>query len=50
MDFGNMWKNYKDNTRRFERGDHCMQRHFKLQGHSGLLKDLSVTLIQKNRP
>ena len=37
-----------DNTRKFEKGEHCIQRHlhehFNLPGHSGFLDDVSVTL------
>ena len=48
------WNNYKDNTRKFVRGEHCMQRHlyehFKLPGHLGFLNDISVTLIDKTDP
>ena len=48
------WNNYKENARRFERGEHCMQRslyeHFNLPGHSGLLNYVSVTLIDKTDP
>ena len=38
--------NYKDNTRKFERREHCMQSnlydHFNLSGHSGFLSGVSV--------
>ena len=44
----------KDNARKFERGEHCMQRrlyeHFNLPGQSGFLNDISVTLIDKADP
>ena len=43
--FKNRWNNYKDNARKFDRGEHCMQRHlyehFTLAGHSGFLLVLS---------
>ena len=38
--------NYKDNARKFERREHCMQNnlydHFNLSGHSGFLSGVSV--------
>ena len=50
-EFRNRRNNYKDNATKFERGEHCMQRHlyehFNLPGHSGFLNDVSVTLIDK---
>ena len=50
-EFRHRWNNYKDNTRKFERGEQCMQRHlyehFNLPGHSGFLNDVSITLIDK---
>ena len=49
--FRNKWNNYKNNVRKFDRGEHCMQRHFYehfiLPGHSGFLQDVSITLIDK---
>ena len=52
--FRNRWNNYKDNARKFDRGEHCMQKHlyehFTLPGHSGFLHDVSVTLIDKTDP
>ena len=40
------WNNYKDNARKFERGEHCMHihlyEHFNLPSHSGFLKDASL--------
>ena len=46
--------NYKDNARKFEREEHCLQRHFyghfNLPGHSGFLNDVSATLIDKADP
>ena len=45
------WNNYNDNSRKFERKEHCMQRHlfehFNLPGFSN---DVSVTLIDKTDP
>ena len=51
-EFRNRWNNYKDNATKFERGEHCMQRHlyehFNLPGHSGFLNDyLSHLLIRQ---
>ena len=45
------WNNYKDNARKYERGQHCMQKHlykhFDLPGHSNFLEDVTVTFIVK---
>ena len=53
-EFRHRSSNYKDNSRKFEKGEHCMQRHlyeqFNLPGHSGFLNDVSVTLIDKADP
>ena len=53
-EFRHRSNNYKDNSRKFEKGEHCMQRHlyeqFNLPGHSGFLNDVSVTLIDKADP
>ena len=50
-EFRHKWSNYKDDARKFEREEHCMQtqfyEHFNLPGHSGFLNDVSVTLIDK---
>ena len=52
--FRNRWNNYKDNARKFDRGEHFMQRHlyehFTLPGHYGFLHDASITLIDKTNP
>ena len=52
--FRSRWNNYKDNARKFDRGEHCMQWHlyeyFTLPGHSGFLHDVSITLIDKTDP
>ena len=49
--FRSRWNNYKDNSRRFDTGEECMQRHFyehfQLPGHHGFLQDTYVTLIDK---
>ena len=49
--FRNRWNNCKDNARKFDRGEHCMQRHlyehFTLRGLSGFLHDVPITLIDK---
>ena len=48
------WNNYKDNTRKFDRGEDCIQRHlyenFQLPGYTGILQDTYVTLIDKTDP
>ena len=53
-EFRHRWKNYKDNARKFERGEQCMQRHlyeyFNLPGHSRFLNDVSATLADKTDP
>ena len=53
-EFRHKWNNYKENARKFERGEQCMQRHlyehFNLPDHSGFLNDVSVTLIDKTDP
>ena len=52
--FRSRWNNYKDNSRKFDRGEDCMQRHlyeyFQLPGHAGFLQDTYVTLIDKTDP
>ena len=45
------WKNYKDNSRKFDRGEECMQRHlqeyFQLPGHTGFSQDtMLLSLIR----
>ena len=53
-EFIHRWNNYKDNARKFERGEHYMQRHlyehFSLPHHSRFLNDVSVTLTDKAEP
>ena len=53
-EFGHTWNNYKDNSRKFEKEENCMQRHlheyFNLSSHSGFLNDVSVTLTDKTDP
>ena len=52
--FRSRWNNYKDNSRKFDRGEDCMQRHlyehFQLPGHTGFLQDTYVSLIDKTDP
>ena len=52
--FRSRWNNYKDNSRKFDRGEDCMQKylyeHFQLPGHTGFLQDTYVTLIDKTDP
>ena len=49
--FRSQWNNYKDNSRKFDGGEDCMQRHiyehFQLPGHTGFLQDTYGTLIGK---
>ena len=46
--------NYKDNSRKFDRGEDCIQRHlyehFQLPGHTGFFQDTYLTLIDKTNP
>ena len=52
--FRNRWNNYKDNARKFDRGQHSMQRHLyehlTLPGHSSFLHDASFPLVDKTDP
>ena len=52
--FRHKLNNYKDNPRKFAKGEQCMQRHlyehFNLPGRSGFLNDVFVTLIDKVDP
>ena len=52
--FRSRWNNYEDNSRKFDRGEECMQRHhykhFQLRGHTTFLQDTYVTLIDKTDP
>ena len=45
------WNNYKSNDRKNARNEACMQEHlvehFKSEGHSGFLGNVSITLIDK---
>ena len=49
--FCNWWNNYKDNARKFDRKEFCMQehlyKHFQTEGHKGFLNETSVTSIAK---
>ena len=49
--FHNRWNNYKDNARKFDRKESCMQehlyKHFQTEGHKGSLNEASVTFIDK---
>ena len=46
------WNNYKDNDRKFQRNESCMQQHlyghFYSEGHIGFLGNVSISLIDKN--
>ena len=48
------WNNYKDNSRKFDRGENCIQRHlyelFQLPGHTRFLQETNVALIDKTDP
>ena len=52
--FRSRWNNYKDCSKKFDRGEDCMQRHvyehFQLPGRTGFLQDTYVTLIDKTDP
>ena len=52
--FRNRRNTYKDNARKFDGGEHCMQRHlyehFTLPGHSGFPHDVSITMRDKTDP
>ena len=49
--FCNRWNNYKDNPRKFDRKESCMQehlhKHFQTEGHKGFLNEASAALIDK---
>ena len=52
--FRSRWNNYKNNARKYESGQHCMQKHlyehFDLPGHTNFLEDVTGTLIDKTDP
>ena len=47
-DFRFRWNNNKDNNRKYQRSETCMQehlfRHFSIPGHNGFLNDISILL------
>ena len=49
--FRNRWNNYKSNDKKYLAGEPCMQehifQHFNSEGHTGFLKNVFVTLIDK---
>ena len=49
--FHNRWNNYKDNARKLDRKESCMQehlyKHFQMEGHKGFLNEASVTFTDK---
>ena len=49
--FHDRWNNYKDNARKFDRKESCMQehlyKHFQTDSHKGFLNEASVTFIDK---
>ena len=52
--FRSHWNNYKDNSKKYDRGQHCMQKylfeHFDLPGHTTFLEHVTATLIDKADP
>ena len=52
--FRSRWNNYKSDSRKYSRGDSCMQQHlfnhFCTSGHAGFLDDVSITFIDKTDP
>ena len=53
-DFQFRWNNYKNNNRKYQRSETCMQehlfKHFSSPGHNGFLNDVSITFIDKTDP
>ena len=53
-DFRFRWNKYKDNNRKYQRSEMCMQehlfRHFSSPGHNGFLNDVSIAFIDKADP
>ena len=51
--FRKRWNNYKNNARKFLRGESCMQQHlfehFRSPGHTGFVEDVCITFIDKTR-
>ena len=49
--FRNRWNNSKDNARKFDRKESCMQehfyKHFQTEGHKSVLNEPLVTFIDK---
>ena len=49
--FRNRWNNYKDNARKFDRKEFCLQehlyKHLQVEGHKGFLNEVSVTFVDK---
>ena len=52
--FRSRWNNFKDSSRKFDRGEDCLQRHrhehFQVPGHTGFLKGTYITLIDETDP
>ena len=52
--FKHKWNNYNNNTKGFEKWEHCMQKllyeYFNLRGDLVFLNDVSVKLIDKTDP
>ena len=53
-DFRFRWNNYKDNNRKYQLPEMCMQehlfKHFSSPGHNGFLNDVLITFIDKTDP
>ena len=49
--FRNRSSNYKDNSTKYDRGQHCMQKylyeHIDFSGHTNILEHVTATLIDK---
>ena len=52
--FRKRWNNYKNNARKFFRGESCMQKHlfehFQRPGHTSFVEDVCITFIDKTHP
>ena len=52
--FRSRWNNYKSDSRKYSRGNSCMQQHlfnhFCTSGHAGFLDDVAITIIDKTDP
>ena len=52
--FCKRWNNYKNNIRKFLKGNSCMQQHrlehVQNPGHTDFIEDVCITLIDKTDP